>query len=882
MKIDSLDRDDERLRHLVAMYAVLNATNEAILRATVAPELYERVCHAAVDGGKFRVTAIAIPDADSGAIKVVAVAGTQAQKIGGGAGISIDADSEQGQGLVGLAYRSGVACHSNDFLNDERTRPWHDSARRGGIHSGAAVPLLLDERVIGVLVFYSIERNAFDAETIELIERMARNISFALGNFAREAERRKAEQALRESEEKYRNILETIEDAYYEVDRQGNYVLVNRAFCRMVGYDESEVIGRSYRDFQSPEVAVRVLKAFNEVYQTGVPSNGYDWETIRKDGRKVVSEGSVKLIVNADGEPSGFRGMLRDVTERRKVERALRESEARFRGLTNLSTDWYWEQDSEFRYTRMDSRHTNVMATQRSFLGRRPWETELEIQAGGGWDAHRVLLDGGESFRDVIMYRLLPGGRPYYISVSGEPVVDNEGQFLGYRGVSREITEQKIAEERIQFLATHDGLTRLPNRLMFSELVNHAISTSQRHKRNFAVLFIDLDRFKFVNDTLGHEAGDRLLKEIAARFKQVLRASDVLARLGGDEFVILIQESEDSEQIAVVARRILSAALKPIMLMGQECRVTASIGIATFPEHGQDEQTLMKNADIAMYYAKEEGKNNFQFYSTDIKTLSLERLTLEANLRHAMEHDEFSLHYQAKLDLKKGSITGVEALLRWQNAELGSVAPNRFIPVAEETGMIVPIGKWVLRTACEQNMAWQRQGLPPICVAVNLSVRQFADENLLGDIAAVLAETGLAPHLLEIEITEGMVVHHPERAIKLLTAIKAMGVRLAIDDFGTGYSSLGQLKNFPIDTLKVDRSFIRDIATSADDKAITEAIIAMGKTLSLTVVAEGVETMEQEAFLREHACDEMQGYYFSKPIAADEFTALLKTHLQPG
>jgi EAL domain-containing protein (putative c-di-GMP-specific phosphodiesterase class I) len=284
----------------------------------------------------------------------------------------------------------------------------------------------------------------------------------------------------------------------------------------------------------------------------------------------------------------------------------------------------------------------------------------------------------------------------------------------------------------------------------------------------------------------------------------------------------------------------------------------------------------MKNADSAMYFAKEEGKNNFQFYSSEITTQTLERLTLESNLRRGLERREFSLNYQAKLDLKTGAITGVEALLRWQNAELGMVSPAKFIPVAEETGLIVHIGRWVLKTACEQNVAWQRQGLPPINMAVNLSVRQFADENLLEDITAILAQTGMQPSQLELEITEGMLIHDIERAIKLLTAIKQMGVRLAIDDFGTGYSSLGQLKNFPIDTLKVDRSFIRDLATDSEDKAITSAIIAMGKTLSLTVVAEGVETLEQQAFLREQACDEMQGYYFSRPIAADEFATLLR------
>jgi diguanylate cyclase (GGDEF)-like protein len=413
---------------------------------------------------------------------------------------------------------------------------------------------------------------------------------------------------------------------------------------------------------------------------------------------------------------------------------------------------------------------------------------------------------------------------------------------------------------------------------MFNQLLKHAVQTARRYQRQFAVFFIDLDRFKIINDTLGHEAGDQLLQEISARFQQELRAVDIVARLGGDEFVILIEEVNDAGQVAAVAHKILSAVMKPIVLIGQECRVTASIGICMFPEDADDEQSLMKNADIAMYFAKEEGKNNYQFYSKDIKSKSIERLSIETNLRFAMERNELSLHYQAKLDFKTGAITGVEALLRWQNTLLGSVPPSRFIPVAEETGLIVPIGRWVLKTVCAQNVAWQRQGLAPVCVAVNLSLRQLTDDNLIDDIGKALSDSGMATNLLELEITESMIMQNPARMIAVLAGIKRLGVRLAIDDFGTGYSSLAQVKHF-VDTLKVDRSFIRNIPQDPEDKAITEASISMGKTLSLTVVAEGVETREQENFLREHTCDEMQGFYFSKPATPERFADLLHKHV---
>jgi diguanylate cyclase (GGDEF)-like protein len=390
------------------------------------------------------------------------------------------------------------------------------------------------------------------------------------------------------------------------------------------------------------------------------------------------------------------------------------------------------------------------------------------------------------------------------------------------------------------------------------------------------VAFIDLDRFKQINDTLGHEAGDQLLQEVANRLKACLRESDTVARLGGDEFVVLLTELEEEKYAATVAQKIITTIAKPFILLGQEFRVTASIGISTYPLDGADEQTLTKNADIAMYQAKEDGKNNFQFYSAKLNANSLERLTLESSLRHALERNEFRLYYQAKRDMANVQISGMEALLRWQHPDLGMVTPMQFIPVAEETGLIVPIGKWVLHTACLQNVAWQKQGLPRLKMAVNLTSRQFGDEHLLRDIASILKSSGMEACLLELEIHESLLMHDIEKTLRILTDLKAMGVKIAIDDFGTGYSSLATLQRFPLDTIKIDRSYIRDITSRGENSNLAEAIIAMGKSLSLTVVAQGVETREQAEFLREHACDEVQGFYFNKPMSSDKFTDLLK------
>ncbi len=447
---------------------------------------------------------------------------------------------------------------------------------------------------------------------------------------------------------------------------------------------------------------------------------------------------------------------------------------------------------------------------------------------------------------------------------------------IGYVLASKDISEFKLAKEKIQYLATHDSLTGLPNRLLFIQLLSHSIQTAKRDQRKLAVFFIDLDRFKIINDTKGHDAGDQFLKEIASRYQGLLRAADVVCRQGGDEFVLMIENVAKRADLDIIANALLSATYQPVVLHDEECRVTASIGISIYPDDGEDEQTLMKNADTAMYYAKAEGKNNYRFFASDIQVQTDERMGIEKNLRFALERKELSLHYQAKVDVKTGAVTGVEALLRWNSPVLGSVPPLQFIPIAEETGMILPIGNWVLQTACAQNVAWQKQGLPAICMAVNLSLRQVLDNQLIAHIKAVLRETGMAPELLELEITESMIMSNPGHIITILTEIKRIGVKLSIDDFGTGYSSLSKLKEFPVDTLKIDRSFIHNLPENAQDKAITQAILVMGESLSLNVIAEGVETEAQLNYLKEQFCHGMQGFYFNKPMEPERFAAFLR------
>jgi diguanylate cyclase (GGDEF)-like protein/PAS domain S-box-containing protein len=458
-------------------------------------------------------------------------------------------------------------------------------------------------------------------------------------------------------------------------------------------------------------------------------------------------------------------------------------------------------------------------------------------------------------------------GRTHYLDVHYLPHFDAAGRMIGHFGIVNDITAHKESEQMLQHLATHDQLTQLPNRSLFGEQLHIALGRALRNGRRLAVLFVDLDRFKNVNDTLGHGAGDRLLHLVANRFRATVRASDTVARLGGDEFVVLMDEVDDNTEAAVLAQKLIHVLTEPVSIDGQDLYVSASIGIAVAPEDGRDPATLLKNADIAMYRAKHQGRNGFQFFSPEATAASLEHLRLESDLRKALERNEFVLCFQPILDLATGGVVGVETLLRWRHPELGMVPPASFIGLAEETGLIVPIGAWVLEEACRR---FANEPLfADLRVAVNLSPRQFRVRDLHEQIADILARTGLDPARLDLEVTESSMMDNPEAATRILQGLRDTGVRISIDDFGTGYSSLSFLKRFPIDCLKVDQSFVRDVVDDEDAASIARAVIAMGRSLRLTITAEGVETDEQFAFLRDESCHKAQGYLFSRPLEID-------------
>ncbi|RJF96133.1 PAS domain S-box protein [Noviherbaspirillum saxi] len=723
------------------MYAAISGTNDAILHATTPEDLYQQVCEVAVRSGQIVSASVLLPDPSSEWARFAALAGIGHDSLRP-LQISFDEDKVEGRGLVGTAYRSGESCVINDFPNDPRVKvkPWRMAAGKEGAAAGAAIPLRRDGESIGVLLLYSREKDAFDDDIVNLLERMAQNIVFTLENFDRDLKRRKAVDALRQSEERYRSILENMNDGYFEVDLKGNYTVVNDAlcrqhnctrdealrlnyrnfmnvataeyvyglyhriyrtrqpaeltehaiqredgnicivqtsmqliigtdgrpagfrgisrdvtarrlaeeavraseekyrsilesieeayyevdltgalmlcndaFCRMFGYSMSEIAGVNYRRYHSPQDAAHVFANFNEVFKSGIPKKGIDWRLLHRNGKEVMCEGSIHLIRDASGEPAGFRGMLRDVTDRRSIESALRASEERFRDLTKLSSDWYWEQDSRYRFTQINGDvfgKTGMVAD--DYLGKTLWELPFDNVSLDQWIEHQSLLAEGMPFHELVLCILGTDGAKRYLSISGLPVRDKDGHAAGYRGTGKDITERKTAEERIRHLASHDILTGLPNRMMFHQVLGYQIQLARRYQRKFALMFIDLDHFKAINDVHGHDAGDVVLKVTATRLVDCVRDSDFVARLAGDEFVVIIQEHRDMQHLRALAEKMVAALRASIVLGDVSYTVTASIGVSVFPDHGEDEDALLKRADVAMYAVKRGSKDSFQ------------------------------------------------------------------------------------------------------------------------------------------------------------------------------------------------------------------------------------------------------------------------------
>lgn len=731
-------RAQEAVNHINRLYSLLSHTNAAIVRIADRDKLLDEICHVAVELGGFPLARIALIDQQTGLWRWSAKCGPD---------VPLPECDDAIHACLTDKYDSlqttVLKICSNAVKDDKTWSAICPQARAAGYESHVFLRLRTRGRIIGMFALYAHEADSFDEAQIKLLEEMTEDVSFALENIEREAQRKKTENSLR----KLSRAVEQSASAVVITDRNGVIEYVNPWFTRITGYSPEEIIGKT-------------------------PS----------------------VLKSGDTHPETYK---------------------------------------------------------------RLWET---ILSGKEWT--------GE------LHNTKKNGESYWCLEVISPLKDEYGNITNFVAVTEDISERKQTEQTIRHLAFHDPLTGLPNRRLFNDRLHQAAAMRHRKDNTFALMLLDLDRFKTVNDTLGHDVGDALLKAVGARLLNVTRQGDTLARMGGDEFALIALEISQPEDTARIADKLIQTLKEPFHLFGHELYVTTSIGITLYPGDAVEAEALIKNADIALYRAKDLGRNNFQFFTGDMNAAMVQRLRLESAMRWAIERGEFTLHYQPQADVVTGKISGTEALIRWHHPELGMVAPAQFIPLAEETGMIVQIGEWVLRTACKQAKVWERAGLP-MRVAVNLSARQFHQGDLAETISDILQELHLSPELLEIELTEGILMEDTNQTTAILDRLHCMGVQISIDDFGTGYSSMSYLKRLPIQVLKIDRSFVHDIHTDPDDRAIVTAVIALAHSMKLKVVAEGVETEEQLAFLREYNCDIMQGYLFSRPVSGDEVLSLM-------
>ena len=675
---------------------------------------------------------------------------------------------------------------------------------------------------------------------------------------ARTDELRREMEVRRESEQQYRTLADSGQALIWSTDTDKLCNYVNKAWLDFTGCILEQVVGNGWTDVIHPDDLRRGLDVYKSSFDRHEKFS-MDYRLRRHDGeyRWIQNDGCPRY--NSAGKFIGYIGYCLDITARKQAEQERDR-------LFNYALDMYCIAGFDGYYKQLNPAWEKSLGWSNAELLAKPYlefvhpdDREATTHAAG------TLVGGKEVFLFDNRYLCKDGSYKWFSWVA-HPLNEEKLIFAS----ARDITARKEDEELIQRLAHFDVLTGLPNRILFADRIKHALSMAQRNHSHLAVMFLDLDHFKNVNDNLGHRIGDALLVEVAKRLNSAIREEDTVSRLGGDEFIMVLQET-DADGVAHVAEKLLKSVAKPFLIEQHEMVITPSIGIAMFPTDGEDFDTLSKCADVAMYRAKTDGRNTFRFFTAEMQAHSVRRLKLENALRHALERDQLSLHYQPQISLDNGLVIGAEALLRWQHPELGMVSPVEFIPIAEDSGLILPIGEWVLRTATQQLRSWMDQGMAPMIIAVNLSAVQFRHPNLLGLITQILKEVQLAPQYLELELTEGVTMDDPLDAIAVMDSLHECGIRMSIDDFGTSYSSLSYLKRFRVYKLKIDQSFVRDITVDPEDKAIVSAIINLAKSLGLQTIAEGVESEGQLVFLREQGCNEVQGCYFSEPLSADQF-----------
>ena len=706
------------------------------------------------------------------------------------------------------------------------------------------------------------------------LRRPSGEIYGVLGTYIDITERKLAEEKLRRERDFSAALIDGLPGIFFVFDPQGRIAQANAHLVAVTGRTVEELRSLPPLSPIPPADRENVARAIASVFEKGHIET--EIGIMHVDGSVRRFSVTARRIQLADGP--GILGMGIDVTEARKAERLLRESEERFKGLVENTVDWVWEMDPEFRFTYASPRCFDLFGYRlEEVVGRSAFDFMTPE------DAERTKAETTDLFaerRPMLNFEsryVHKMGHMVIIETNATPYFDADGHYRGYRGIDRDVTAQRRAAAQIMQMARYDALTGLANRRVFAEAVQQAIARAQRGARGFAVLYLDLDHFKDINDTLGHPIGDLLLKSVAKRLKACVRETDTVARFGGDEFAVLAVDINDPTDAGVLGEKILAALSKPVTIEGNEIRSGTSVGISVYGAESPEAEMLLAHADVALYRAKSEGRGTYRFFTDSMDADVRRRVKLDADLRTAIDSEQFFLVYQPQVEAASGCIVGVEALVRWRHPERGIVAPDEFIAAAEKNGLIVPLGRWVLQTACRQAKAWREAGVPPVTMGVNLSALQFKTPlELERDIAAGLAETGLPPQMLELELTESVLMKASREHNDVLLRLRRQGLRLAIDDFGTGFSSLDYLRRFPVDRIKIAQVFIIDLVTAAGDAAIVKAAIGLARELGISVIAEGVENEAQLRLLQAWGCREVQGYYFSKPLEAEALLPALR------
>lgn len=855
---------ETELKRMNRLYATLSQTNEIIARGSEQGEIFQKICDIAVEHGGFSLAWIGLPDANDKIIEVAATSGKTAYLQG--IQISTDQTQPEAQGPTARCYLTGERQIINDFAQNTMTRPWHQRAAEFGIRASAAFPLRHKDKIFGVLNIYASENGYFQEKEISLLEEMALDISFGVENFHRVMD-------LARSEARFHAIANGIGDAIAMTNPKREIEWLNPGFVSMFGYTLEDVGGRTTEVlYESPE---EYRQQGNLRYNDQAAScpGRYEVRYRRKNGKIFIGETMGMPLKSETGELLGYLAMIRDVTNDREIEQQLRIAAAAFEVENGIMIT-----DSNLSIERVNQAFTRITGYQPDEVkGKSPKLLQSGQHSKAFYEEMWKEINEQGYWEGEIWNRKKDGDiYPEWLTIS--VVRNDQGDVTHYISSFTDITERKAAEQHIHQLAFYDPLTHLANRRLFIDRVEHARLTSERNDQYGGILMLDLDHFKMLNDTQGHHAGDQLLIEVGKRLREHVRDADTVARFGGDEFVILLEDLSNDNDTAIneassIAEKIHYELSLPYQLKEiQDYRVSSSIGVVLF--HGRDASVdeLLKQADVALYEAKAGGRNAIRFFNPEMQSKVDLRARLETALSKAQENNEFVLHFQPQVD-KAGRLLGAEALLRWIPQESGElVLPGEFIPLVEDTGLIVPIGYWILEKACQELHLWQKHHPQrPFNLAVNISARQFHQHDFIARLQDIIQSTGADPSGLKLELTESVVLDDIAYVIKRLNELKELGIGTSMDDFGTGYSSLSYLKRLPIEQIKVDTSFIRDIAHSDHDSAIVRAIIAMGHSLGLQIVAEGVETEEQRLYLEQYDCDIYQGYLFGRPMRVEEF-----------